>query len=183
MTRSYRQDARAQATAEDTQRVIGAALELFLERPFDQVTLIAVAERAGVGLQSVIRRVGTKDGLVVMVNEWIGPQVAATLGDPATVAGAADVADRFCTHYERWARLIERTLHQSDVSPAVTTKPSERAWPTMTGSSRPSRTPWPLWTRAAASRSPHVSSPSPASRCSRSSGATRGCPSPTPAPR
>jgi len=120
-TRTYRQDARAQATAENTQRVIDAALELFLERPFDQVTLKAVAERAGVGLQSVIRRVGTKDGLVAMVDEWIGPQVAATLGNPATVSGPADVANRFCAHYERWARLIERTLHQSDVSPAVAT--------------------------------------------------------------
>jgi AcrR family transcriptional regulator len=117
--RAYRQDARARATAQNTQRVVDAALELFLERPFEQVTLKAVAERAGVGLQSVVRRVGTKDGLVEMVNEWIGPQVAATLGDPATVSGPADVADRFCAHYQRWGRLIERTLHQSDVSPAV----------------------------------------------------------------
>ena len=118
-TRPYRQGARARATTQNTERVIDAALELFLERPFEHVTLKAVAQRADVGLQSVIRRVGTKDGLVAMVNESIGPQVAATLGDPATVSGPADVADRFCAHYERWGRLIERTLHQSDVSPAL----------------------------------------------------------------
>lgn len=118
-SRAYRQEARAQATADNTQRVIDAALELFLERPFDQVTLNAVAERAGVGVQSVIRRVGTKDGLLTMINEWIGPQVVATLGDPATVSSSADLADRFCAHYARWGRLIERTLHQSDVSPVI----------------------------------------------------------------
>lgn len=117
--RPYRQGARARATAENTQRVVDAALELFLERPFEQVTLKAVAERAGVGLQSVVRRVGTKDGLMAMVNDCVGPQVAATLGDPATVSGPADVANRFCAHYEQWGRLIERTLHQRDVSPSV----------------------------------------------------------------
>jgi AcrR family transcriptional regulator len=118
-SRAYRQEARARAAADNTQRIIDAALELFLQRPFDHVTLNAVAERAGVGLQSVIRRVGTKDGLAAMVDEWIGPQVAATLGDPATVTGAADLANRFCAHHERWGLLIERTLHQSDVSPVI----------------------------------------------------------------
>ncbi len=117
-TRTYRQAARAEATARNTERIVTAALELFVERPFEQVTLAAVAERAGVGLQTVVRRVGTKDGLVEAVNAWVMPEAAASLGppdspDPRTVAAA------FRRHYERWGRIIERTLHQEESSPAL----------------------------------------------------------------
>jgi AcrR family transcriptional regulator len=117
-TRTYQQGARAEAAADKTRRIIEAALELFVERPFDAVTLNAVAERADVGLQTVIRRAGTKDGLATLVSEWVGPQVAADLGEPAT-SDPEQVADAFARHYERWARLTERTLHQADVSPTM----------------------------------------------------------------
>ena len=117
-TRGYRQGARADAAADKTRRIVDATLELFVERPFEQVTLNAVAERAGVGLQTVIRRAGSKDGLVRMTSEWVGPQVAADLGEP-TSADPATVAAAFARHYERWALLTERTLHQADVSPTM----------------------------------------------------------------
>ena len=41
-----------------------AAVAAFEAKPFDQITLAEVAERAGVGVQTLIRRVQTKDGLV-----------------------------------------------------------------------------------------------------------------------
>ncbi len=117
-TRTYQQGARADAAADKTRRIIDATLELFVERPFDQVTLNAVAERADVGLQTVIRRAGTKDGLIRLVSEWVGPQVAADLGEPSS-ADPVRVAEAFGRHYERWARVTERTLHQSEVSPTM----------------------------------------------------------------
>ena len=48
-----------------------AAPGLFMERPWDQITLAEPwRERAGGGLQTLIRRVGTKDGLARAVNTW-----------------------------------------------------------------------------------------------------------------
>jgi AcrR family transcriptional regulator len=131
-TRPYRQRERAAAAEAKTERILQAALDLFAARPYDQITLAAVAERAGVGLQTLIRRVGTKDGLARAVNEWVYPQIDAergepTAGDPATVAAA------MARHYERWGELTDRTLRQEDVSPALTEaarygREAHRAW-------------------------------------------------------
>ena len=51
--RSYVQRDRARATAANTERILEAALELFAEQPFEKITLALVAERAGVGVQTV----------------------------------------------------------------------------------------------------------------------------------
>jgi AcrR family transcriptional regulator len=131
-TRPYRQRRRAADAEAKTQRVLEAALELFAERPFDQITLAAVAERAGVGLQTLIRRVQTKDGLVRAVNAWIHPQVAAAMGEPDTADPRA-VADAMARHNERWGALIDRTLRQEDSSPALAEgarvgREGHRAW-------------------------------------------------------
>src|SRR5215212_3887747 len=92
-SRPYRQRRRAEAAEANTERILQAALDLFVERPFDQITLGAVAERAGVGLQTVIRRVGTKDGLVRATNEWAGRQVQETRGEPPAGGDPRAVAE------------------------------------------------------------------------------------------
>jgi len=117
-SRPYRQRRRAEAAEANTERILQAGLDLFLERPWDQITLAAVAERAGVGVQTLIRRVDTKDGLSRAVNDWVGPQVAATRGgpdspDPHVVAAA------LARHYERWGAATDRTLRQEDASPSL----------------------------------------------------------------
>jgi len=117
-TRPYRQGARAAAAQERTERILSAALELFVETPFDQITLAAVAERAGVGLQTLIRRVGTKDGLALMVNEWVGPQIDADRGPPES-ADPDRVAETFARVYSRWGAVIDRSTRQQDTSPAL----------------------------------------------------------------
>ena len=117
-SRPYRQRRRAAAAEANTERILQAGLDLFLERPWDQITLAAVAERAGVGLQTVIRRVGTKDGLSRAVNEWTAPQVAATRGE-ATSSEPGGVAASLARHYERWGALTDRTLRLEDVSPSL----------------------------------------------------------------
>lgn len=116
--RPYRQQRRAAEAEAKTERILRAAFELFLERPLDQITLAAVAERAGVGLQTVIRRVGTKDGLVRAVSGWTAPQVAADRGAPVS-ADPATVARALARHYERWGDATDRMLRQEDASPAL----------------------------------------------------------------
>src|SRR3954466_3468082 len=116
--RAYVQRDRARAAQANTERILEAALELFAEQPFDRITLAEVAERAGVGVQTVVRRVGTKDGLVRAVNACVWPQVGAAGGD-AVSADPDAVAAAVARQYERWGALIDRTLRQEDVSPAL----------------------------------------------------------------
>lgn len=117
-TRPYRQGARAEAAQERTERILSAALELFVETPFDQITLAAVADRAGVGLQTLIRRVGTKDGLAAKVNEWVGPQIDVDRGPPES-DDPLRVAETFARVYTRWGAVIDRSNRQQDTSPAL----------------------------------------------------------------
>lgn len=62
--RAYRMGARAEAAERTGQAIQAAATELFRALPFDHVTLEAVAERSGVTLQTVLRRFGSKQGLL-----------------------------------------------------------------------------------------------------------------------
>jgi AcrR family transcriptional regulator len=131
-TRNYRQHRRAAAAEANTERILAAALELFSERPFDQITLAEIADRAGVGLQTVIRRAGTKDGLARLVNAWVQPQVSESRGEPP-VSDPAAVAAALERHYERWGDITDRMLRQEDVSPALTEaaqggRDAHRAW-------------------------------------------------------
>src|SRR5687767_12441645 len=106
-TRPYRQRRRAAAAEANTERIMVAALELFADRPFEHITLAEVAARAGVGLQTVIRRVATKDGLARAVQAWVAPQVRAERGEPVT-DDPDSVAAALARHYERWGALTER---------------------------------------------------------------------------
>jgi len=132
-TRTYVQRKRARAAQANTERIMQAALELFAERPFDQITLAAVADRAGVGLQTVIRRVGTKDGLVRAAGAWVDPQIQASRGAPPSGDDPAEVAAAVARQYERWGTLTDRTLRQEDASPALVEmaelgRRNHRAW-------------------------------------------------------
>ncbi|HET8588834.1 MAG TPA: TetR/AcrR family transcriptional regulator [Nakamurella sp.] len=116
--RPYRQRARARAADERTERIMRAADELFREVPFEQLTLAAVAERAGVGLQTLIRRVGTKDGLVRAAMQHGAPQLQRFRGqipppDPERVAAIV------CEQYEQMGETIDRMIRQEDSSPAL----------------------------------------------------------------
>jgi AcrR family transcriptional regulator len=117
LARPYRQTQRAAAAGANTERIMEATLELYVERPFDQITLAAVAERAGVGVQTVIRRAGTKDGLVRAVRAWIAQQIEDARGEPESDPDA--LAASLMRHYERWGAVTARTLQQEDVSPAL----------------------------------------------------------------
>jgi AcrR family transcriptional regulator len=116
--RPYRQRRRAEAAEANTERILQAANELFEERPWEQITFAAVAERACVGTQTIIRRFGTKDGVARAVTAWLTPQVDAARDVPVG-APPAEVAAALARHYERWGSSAERTLRQQDASPAL----------------------------------------------------------------
>jgi AcrR family transcriptional regulator len=130
--RPYKQRRRAAAAEANTERILQAANELFEERPWDQITFAAVAERAGVGTQTIIRRFGTKDGVARAVTAWLTPQIEAARDVPVGTP-PADIAAALARHYERWGESVDRTLRQQDASPALAEaaaggRAAHRAW-------------------------------------------------------
>lgn len=58
---------RAEATAEAKRRIVGATLELMSERPFDQITMAEIGERAGFSHSSISHHFGSKQGLLLAI--------------------------------------------------------------------------------------------------------------------
>jgi AcrR family transcriptional regulator len=116
--RPYRMRARAEAAEQTRQRVLQAFVELSMERWLDQISLEDVATRAGVSLQTVFRRFGSKDGLLAAVGEEEGPRVEAQRAQ----APVGDVAGEISTlfdHYEEMGDLVLRLLAQEERYPPI----------------------------------------------------------------
>jgi AcrR family transcriptional regulator len=116
--RAYRMVARADAAHATARQVLDAALELFTDKPYEDVSLEEIAERAQVTARTVLRRFGSKEDLFVAamdqaVAEMTAQRDAAPVGD---VGGAvANVVE----HYERWGANRLRLLSQEDRIPIV----------------------------------------------------------------
>jgi AcrR family transcriptional regulator len=101
--------ARAEAAAETGRRILQATMELYTERFYDQVSLEDVAERAGVTVQTVLRRFGSKEKLIFAAAEEARRRVRsqrdrAPVGD---VAGAVKVlVETYEEHGDRYLRLL-----------------------------------------------------------------------------
>jgi len=111
--RPYRMRARAEAAAETGRRILEAVIELHRERFFDQVSLEDIAERAGVTVQTVIRRFGSKERLIEAAAEESTRQVThqryqAPIGD---IEGAVN---NLVDHYEEWGESALRLLAQEE---------------------------------------------------------------------
>jgi AcrR family transcriptional regulator len=135
-TRPYNMSARAESAAATATRILDAALDVFWERPTDQVSLDEVARRAGVTVQTVIRRFGSKDGLFaaaaereernvraqrdlaipgdvrqavrILVDHYeaLGDRVLRLLAEEDRVAGLREVADRGRIYHREWCARV-----------------------------------------------------------------------------
>jgi len=91
--------ARREAVDRNRDRLLQAAYELFVEQPYDRVTLDAVAGAAGVTRQTLLRQFGSKDGLCVAVVDWLVPrEETAREAVPGDVESGVDrLLDRYET--------------------------------------------------------------------------------------
>jgi AcrR family transcriptional regulator len=116
--RPYRMLARAAAAEATLHRVLDAAVELFTDHPYEEVSLDLVAAQAGVTKRTILRRFGSKEALFSeslqrAANEMIRHREAAPVGN---IAGAvANVVGQ----YERWGRNRLRLLAQEDRIPVI----------------------------------------------------------------
>ena len=91
--------ARAQAVDATRRRIVDALIALVGERPFAEVTLDTVAERAGVSVQTVLRQFGSRDGLFA---EAMDAAMVDAEDERRTPPGDVAAAVRIVVdHYER----------------------------------------------------------------------------------
>lgn len=109
---------RAAATEATAVRIVETASRLFGEQLFDQVTLTAVAEGAGVTVQTVIRRFGSKDELFSEVARRRSIALRSAR-DEAPVGDPAGAIALLVAGYERWGPEILHLLAQERRSPVI----------------------------------------------------------------
>lgn len=97
-TRTYTMRARAEQAVRTRARILDAAVEITGERPLVACTLPAIADRAGVSVQTVLRVFGSRDELFeTALDRTNSDIVAERLADPDDVpASLAALVD----HYE-----------------------------------------------------------------------------------
>jgi AcrR family transcriptional regulator len=108
--RSYTMTTRAKAAEDTRRRILQAAFDLQSSRLAAQIGLEAIAEEAGVSVQTVLRHFGNRAGLfdqtVVFANEQVADERRAPVGD---VPGALRV---LVDHYEKRGDMALMMLAQ-----------------------------------------------------------------------
>ena len=115
--RPYRMRARAEAAAETGQRILEAVIELHRERFFDQISLEDIAERAGVTVQTVLRRFGSKEQRIEAAAEE-GTRQVTHQREQAPVGDIEGAVKDLIGHYEEWSETALRLLAQEERVPA-----------------------------------------------------------------
>lgn len=116
--RPYRMGARAEASAATRQAICESWLALLAERHFDEITLEAVAARAGTTVPTVIRHFGSKDELFVAAfRRFIEIEMARR--DDVRAGDVAGVIHAVVAHYDRVGVVVLRMREQEDRFPAL----------------------------------------------------------------
>jgi AcrR family transcriptional regulator len=116
--RPYRMVARAEAAAATGERILDAAVEVFWELPFEQISLDEVARRAGVTVQTVIRRFGGRDGLLAAAAEREAERVRRKRQE-APVGDAPGAVRVLVDHYESMGDRVLRLLAEEERVPGL----------------------------------------------------------------
>jgi len=117
-SRPYTMVARAEAAAATAERILDAATEVFWELPTDQISLEEVGRRAGVTVQTVIRRFGGREGLLAAGVH----REAEKIKEQRLEAPAGDVAQAvhvLIDHYEVFGDRVLKMLAEEDRIPGL----------------------------------------------------------------
>lgn len=116
--RAYRQAARARSTEQTGRDIVEASVALWREVGPDRITLKDIAERAGVTVQTIIRRFGSKDGLFDACIESDATRIVEQR-DAAPVGDVGVALDLLFDHYEQDGDAALRTLAVEESFPAA----------------------------------------------------------------
>jgi AcrR family transcriptional regulator len=116
--RSYRGHVQAEVAALTAQRILQAAIALFEEQWLDHITFEQIAERAGVTVQTVIRRFGSKEQLIAEAGRQAYRE-AKQQRDEAPVGDIAGAIGNLLAHYETVGKRVLRSLAQEERDPVL----------------------------------------------------------------
>ncbi len=131
-TRPYRMSARAEAAARTQRDILAATVELWRMHAIDDITLEAIAERAGVTVRTVLRRFGSKEGVISACLESDTAEIDADRSQ-APVGDIDRALGVLIGHYERDGDAVLRTLAlegkvEAADSVIAAGRSSHRAW-------------------------------------------------------
>jgi AcrR family transcriptional regulator len=130
--RPYHMSTRATAAEATGQRILQAFLDLYMTHWLEDLTLEDVAVRAGVTVQTVLRRYGSKAGLIQAAGESLYQQVSSQRNQ-APAGDITGAVANLMDHYEAVGDLTIRTLaqeqrHEALYSFAERGRALHRAW-------------------------------------------------------
>src|SRR5262245_41825001 len=115
--RRYRMTTRAAGQALTRERIQQAAIQLFLSRPYDAVSMKDIAAAADVSVPTLVLHFGTKDNLINELVKVAGPREDALRKTPGgDVMSAARV---LVQRYEETGDGVLRLLAIEDRFPAI----------------------------------------------------------------
>jgi AcrR family transcriptional regulator len=106
--------ARAETMVATRERIVQAALKLALEQAYEDITLVAIAEAAGVSHQTVLNHFASKENVAAAAAEMLGRQTQAARDGAApddqrgAIAILVGEYERFGDANARWAVASER---------------------------------------------------------------------------
>jgi AcrR family transcriptional regulator len=109
---------RAAAAALTGDRILRAVLALHVERFHDQITLDAIARRARVTVQTLLRRFGSRDQLIAAAGRYAEDIVIAQRSE-APVGDIDGAVENLLDHYEQWGQSALRLLAQEERVPQL----------------------------------------------------------------
>lgn len=112
--RPYRKTARAEAEKQTTTAILDVALQAFAREPFDRVTLRSIAERAGVTVQTVIRRFGSKERLFETLAQRETPRILSARS-VAENASLDEALRALLEHYEDDGDMVLNFIAQEQL--------------------------------------------------------------------
>lgn len=116
--RPYRMTARAEAAEQTGERIVDAMLNRFASTPYDRIRLDDIAADAEVTVQTVVRRFGSKHGLLASAVQRefsrLAADRAAAMGDSPEATLRSLVA-----YYEHHGALILKLYAEAHQAPGV----------------------------------------------------------------
>jgi AcrR family transcriptional regulator len=116
--RPYSMDLRAAAAEATRERILSVAAQLFLEHWYDDVTLAAVAEQAGVSGQTVVNHFGGKEQLAAAAHQRLSEDIVSRRYTPE----AGDVpalVEAVVEDYETTGDAVVRLLALEEKVPSL----------------------------------------------------------------
>jgi AcrR family transcriptional regulator len=113
--RPYKLLARAESQQRTRDALLDAAIDEFSGEGWQRTSLEALARRAGVTKQTLLRHFGSKDGLL----EATIRRTSEIVRPPAPTGDVPGAVRNLMVHYERWGDLVLRVLAEEHRIPLV----------------------------------------------------------------